>query len=347
MSDDVHDAVRAVLPPSFCRWRALAGVGMVSLLATSLVLLGRVDSLAPGRVFPVLSYGVALGLFCALAVCVCGPLLARLSTRSAWLTAWVIAILASLGLSYGVAVVGSVHGIGPGRGGLALFMLQSVLGAGVVSMALFRYLFIRAQWRAEMVAQADARVQALQARIRPHFLFNSLNTIASLIHDDPDSAERATEDLADLFHGSMRRADQAIALEDELALARQYMAMEKRRLGDRLVVKWAVDDLPGNAAVPPMMLQPLLENAVGHGIAPRADGGEVQVFGRVEGANLVITISNPVAPPRDHAGAGMALRNIRARLALAHGSRASLITSRDGDRFYAVLTVPHVEDSDR
>ncbi|KAA9130848.1 sensor histidine kinase [Marinihelvus fidelis] len=338
---------RPVLPPSFCSWRALAAVAAVSLLATALVLLGRLDVLAPGRVVPVLVYGVALGVICALAVCVCRALLSRLSVRAAWLGGWLIVVLTTLGISYGVGVVGSVHGVGPGPNGLGLFMLQSVLATGVVTVALFRYLFIRAQWRAEMLAQADARVQALQARIRPHFLFNSLNTIASLIHDDPASAERATEDLADLFHGSMRRADKSIPLSDELELARKYLAMEKRRLGERLAVKWSMDGLPDNAMVLPMVLQPLLENAVGHGIGPRADGGEIQVFGRVEGQNLVITISNPLAPPRDHAGAGMALRNIRSRLDLAHGPRASLLTNRDGNRFYAVLTVPHVKDPGR
>ncbi len=347
LNEDAHDAARVVLPPSFCHWRALTGVAAVALLATSLVLLGRLDVLAPGRVLPVLAYGVAMGVFCALAVCVCRALLARMSTRGAWVTGWVVVVIASLALSYGVGVVGSVHGAGPGPEGLAMFMLQSVLATAIVSMALLRYLFIRSQWRAEMVAQADARVQALQARIRPHFLFNSLNTIASLIHDDPESAERATEDLADLFHGSMRRADQSIPLGDELVLARKYIAMEKRRLGDRLSVKWSVDGLPEGASVLPMILQPLLENAVGHGVGPRPEGGEVQVFGRIEGQNLVITISNPVGPPRDHTGAGMALRNIRSRLALAHGSRASLLTNLDGDRFYAVLTVPHVESSRR
>ncbi len=105
-------------------------------------------------------------------------------------------------------------------------------------------------------------MQALQARIRPHFLFNSLNTIASLMTHDPESAEAATLDLADIFRGSMRRADQLIALSDELELARQYLDMERRRLGERLEIDWRVDELPAGAAVLPLMLQPLLENAV-------------------------------------------------------------------------------------
>ncbi len=242
-----------------------------------------------------------------------------------------------------IGVVATVLGFGPGREGLAAFMLQSVLAVSVVSVALFRYLFIRAQWEAEIEAEAEARVQALQARIRPHFLFNSLNTIASLIHDEPDAAERATVDLADLFRGSMRRADQLISLEEELSLGRKYLDMERRRLGERLTVDWNVAELPADASVLPMILQPLLENAVNHGVQARANGGQIRVFGRVEGENIVITISNPVPEQDVRPGHGMALPNIRGRLELALGSQASLITNQDQDRFYAVLTLPHVE----
>jgi two-component system sensor histidine kinase AlgZ len=135
-------------------------------------------------------------------------------------------------------------------------------------------------------------VQALQARIRPHFLFNSLNTIASLIPVDPRNAEAATEDLADIFRGSMRRADQPIRFDEELQLARQYLDMEKRRLGERREINWRVDELPGSAAVLPLMLQPLLENAVGM-VQSRREGGDCG-GGRAEGTKNV-TIANPVS----------------------------------------------------
>ena len=333
---------RTVLLPNFCQWRAMGGVATVSLLATALLLLGKPATPGLLQVLQLLLYGLGLGLFCALAVCLCRALLLRLSVRNGWLLAWLVVLVAAIAFSYTVGVVSSVLGFGPGAQAHGRFMLQSLLGAGIVSVALFRYLFIRAQWEAEMLSEAEARVQALQARIRPHFLFNSLNTIASLIHDNPDSAERATEDLAELFRAGMRRADELIPLADELDLARKYLDMEQRRLGERLQVDWSVSELPGQAAVLPMMLQPLLENAVGHGIAARADGGRLQVYGRAEGANLVITITNPLAASSPRPGAGMALDNIRARLALAHGGQASLITSQDQASFYAVLTVPCV-----
>lgn len=206
---------------------------------------------------------------------------------------------------------------------------------------------MRAQWRTEMLAQSEARVQALQARIRPHFLFNSLNTIASLIPDDPEGAERATEDLADIFRGSMRRADNLICLSEELELARKYLQMEQRRLGDRLQVDWQVSELPEGASILPLTLQPLLENAVAHGIQPRVEGGELRIFGRGEKDKVVITISNPVGP-NEHIseGHGMALENIRERLDLAFGSGSSLITHQNDEQFFAVLSFPYVKNTD-
>jgi len=213
-------------------------------------------------------------------------------------------------------------------------------------MALLRYLFIRAQWRAQVLTHSEARVQALQARIRPHFLFNSLNTIASLIPEEPLNAERAIEDLADLFRGSMRRADSLISLSEELDLARRYLQMEQRRLGDRLRIDWRVSELPEGALILPLTLQPLLENAVGHGIQPRSDGGELRVYGRAEKDNIVITITNPLGSSEsDSSGHGMALLNIRERMELAFGPSASLITHQNEDQFFAVLSLPYVENT--
>jgi two-component system sensor histidine kinase AlgZ len=221
------------------------------------------------------------------------------------------------------------------------------LAVALVSVALLRYLFMRAQWRTQMLAESEARVQALQARIRPHFLFNSLNTIASLIPGDPAGAEHAIEDLADIFRGSMRRADDLISLSEELELAWKYLQMEQRRLGDRLRIDWQVSELPEGASVLPLTLQPLLENAVAHGIQPCVEGGELRIYGRGEKDNIVITIANPVGP-NEHIseGHGMALENIRERLDLAFGSSSSLITHQNEEQFFAVLSFPYVENTD-
>ncbi len=342
---------REVYPPSFCSWQMVVAVMAVTQISTFLVGIGRLQGFGWQWLSIVSAYAQCLALTCVFGICASRPWLERVSPRAAWIGTWLIAVLLSGVLSYAVGVVGTVLGYGPGQAGLAGFMSQSVLAVALVMLALLRYLFIRSQWRAELTAQADARVQALQSRIRPHFLFNSLNTIASLIHDEPSAAERATEDLADLFRGSMRRADRLIPLADELRLARQFLDMEQRRLGDRLDVRWEVQDLPGDARVLPLLLQPILENAVTHGIQQRRDGGQVRVFGRSEAHNLVITVSNPLpsataSAGRPEQGHGMALRNIRTRLDLAYGENASLITSQDADRFYAVITVPNAENTD-
>jgi two-component system sensor histidine kinase AlgZ len=270
------------------------------------------------------------------------------AVKNAWIGCWLLAVITTFGISYVFAVIGTVLGFGPGNEQLPDFMLKSTLAVGLVFMVLLRYLFIRSQWQSELVAQADARVQALQARIRPHFLFNSLNTIASLISEEPKNAERTTEDLAELFRGSMRRADAMIPLSEELELGRRFMDMEQRRLGDRLKVEWDIDELPQSVLVLPLLLQPLLENAVIHGIQPAEEPGLVKVYGRGEPGNIVITITNPLLGDIESAttGHGMALSNIRNRLDLAFEGRASLITSQNEEQFFAVLTVPDDSHTD-
>jgi two-component system sensor histidine kinase AlgZ len=335
-----------VYPPSFCRWRMLLAVMAVTQVSVLLMGVGALREFSLLWLGITTLYAQVLAIVITLCVCINRAWLGRLSARGAWLGSWITAVLAALGFSYFAGVVGTVLGAGPGRNNFAVFIWQSVLAVALVGAALLRYLFIRAQWRAQVLAQSEARVQALQARIRPHFLFNSLNTIASLIPDEPLGAERAIEDLADLFRGSLRRADSLISLSEELDLARRYLLMEQRRLGDRLKVGWHVSELPDGASILPLTLQPLLENAVTHGIQPRTDGGEVRVYGRAEKDNIVITISNPLAPgERGAAGHGMALANIRERLELAFGPNASLITHRDDQNHFAILSLPYVKNT--
>jgi two-component system sensor histidine kinase AlgZ len=336
-----------VYPPSFCRLRLLLAVGAVTQVSVLLIGVGGLAESGLLWLGVVSLYAQGLALVTVAGVCISRAWLGRLSARGAWLGSWVVAVLVALAFSYTAGIVGTVLQLGPGREGFAMFVLQSVLAVALVSVALFRYMFVRALWRAQLLAESEARVQALQARIRPHFLFNSLNTIASLIPDDPAGAERATEDLADLFRGSMRRTDSPISLAEELGLAEKYLQMEQRRLGQRIRINWQVDELPNGASVLPLTLQPLLENAVAHGIQPRVDGGEVRVYGRSEKDNIVITISNPLGP-KDHIspGNGMALVNIRERLQLAFGSDASLITHQDDEQFFAILSLPYAENTD-
>src|SRR5688572_17300326 len=186
--------------------------------------------------------------------------------------------------------------------------------------------------RALSPAVAEARIQALQARIRPHFLYNSINAVISMIRSDPRGAERALEDMADLFRVLMADNRTLAPVIQEIELARQYLAIESIRLGDRLKVAWRTDGVPPEALVPPMLLQPLVENAVYHGIEPSPGGGEIAIeIGRA-GSQIVMTLSNPLPAENRHgAGNKMAIANIRERLQLHFDAEATMKSEvRDG-----------------
>ncbi len=170
--------------------------------------------------------------------------------------------------------------------GVALFAL--LLGAGLLA-----YFNLRA--RALSPAITEARLQALQARIRPHFLFNSLNAVLSLVRSDPRRAERALENMADLFRALMGNASQLAPLEDEVALTRAYLELEQLRLGDRLQVAWHINKMPGDALIPPLVIQPLVENAVYHGIEPQPEGGEISLNIYRSADKVHIVVRNPIA----------------------------------------------------
>ncbi|MBT8049456.1 MAG: histidine kinase [Xanthomonadales bacterium] len=344
---DLGEKSIGVYPPSFCDWRLLLAVMVITEVSVFLVGLGHGGLPSWQWFFAASLYAQWMALFCASGLCVTSGWTSRLSVRGAWTGSWLIVISLALAFSYATWLADRFVGPQLIDERVAMFVFKNAFAVALVTVVFFRYLEFRARWRSDLISQAEARVQALQARIRPHFLFNSLNTIASLIPDDPANAEAATLDLADIFRGSMRRADQLISLAEELQLARQYLDMEGRRLGERLEVDWRVKDLPAGAAILPLTLQPLLENAVSHGVQTIQDGGKVALYGRAESEQVVITISNPLAPEgSDTSGHGMAIRNIRERLALAFGSRASLLTHQDKDRFYAVLSLPYVEHTD-
>ena len=200
--------------------------------------------------------------------------------------------------------------------------------------------------RAQSPAVAEARIQALQARIRPHFFFNSLNTVISLIRAQPRVAERALEDLADLFRGLMAGTQTLNALAREIDFVRQYLAIEALRLGDRLQVAWESDGMPGEALVPSMLLQPLVENAVYHGIQPLEKGGEIRITARAEGEELLIQLTNPYTAQGDrHAGNRMALDNIRERLRLHYDAEASLETRSEGGLYTVTIRLPLVREA--
>ena len=215
------------------------------------------------------------------------------------------------------------------------------IGAIVIALGM-RYLYVSSEWRRSIVLEAQARISALQALIRPHFLFNSMNTIASLTRTDPRQAEEAVEDLSDLLRANLGGSKDRTSLKQELEIAAIYQRIEKLRLGDRLKVRWDVGDLPMRALIPSLTVQPLLENAIYHGIELLPDGGEVVGSGRRDGKTLEITMSNPVATgsKRSKGGNKMALSNIRQRFELAYGSRANVDVDDSGDNYTVSLRFP-------
>ncbi len=198
-------------------------------------------------------------------------------------------------------------------------------------------------WRARRLspALAEARLQALQARIRPHFLFNSINSVLSLMRSNPAQAENALENLAELYRVLMADNRQLSPLGREMELARAYLDLESLRLGERLHVDWRADNAPPQALLPSLVLQPLLENAVCHGIEPRPEGGRIGVDIFARDGQLNVVVRNPcpaVAPARP--GNRMALSNIRERLALHFDAEARLSAHRVGDEFVVQMVMP-------
>lgn len=190
-------------------------------------------------------------------------------------------------------------------------------------------------------AQTEARLVALNARIRPHFLFNSLNAVLSLIRARPQQAEAALESLSDLFRAAMRDPKELVSLGEEIELAKQYLELEHLRLGERLSVDWRIADLSLDLRIPPLMLQPLLENAVYHGIEPAPAGGTVRIAMTRRDDALCIAISNPVSGPSARAdGSRMALINIRERLALYYDLEARLEIEHGATAYEARIILP-------
>ena len=217
---------------------------------------------------------------------------------------------------------------------------RTLVIAGVLAAALLAY--FRLYTKAFSPALAEARLQALQARIRPHFLFNSLNAVLALIRRDPRRAERSLEDLADLFRTLMSDARQFVRLADEIALLERYAEIEHLRLGDRLRITWDLDAAPPDALLPALVLQPLLENAIYHGVEPGTAAGEVLVQIQRRGDRVHAVIENPyIEAEQRRAGNRMALENVRERLALFFDAEARLDARALGDRFRIDIEIPY------
>jgi two-component system, LytTR family, sensor histidine kinase AlgZ len=295
-----------------------------------------------------------LGLGCAAILCRARPRLSRMSIEQACvvmlgLLVTVVAVVSEL-----VYQVGQLWGSGLADVNSVFpqdhagFLLRNLAVGFIVSALALRYFYVAAQWKRHVEAVALARIRALQARIRPHFLFNSMNTIAALTRSNPERAEAAVEDLADLFRASLSEANVQIPLKDELEIARTHERIERLRLGERLQVVWDVQELPPRTLVPSLIIQPLLENAVYHGIEALPGGGTVSIVGRHSGHVITIEVRNPIpvqAGYGEREGNRIALENIRQRLELAWPGLAGVEVEQREREFLVRLRFPSSEPS--
>ena len=266
----------------------------------------------PEPAIPVLSYGLVL-------------LVATLVCELAWRVVAPSVDSATIGLGHGD------------------FALRSLAISAIVAALVLRYFYVQFHGKQRTESEARARIEALQARIRPHFFFNCMNTIASLTRSDPARAERAVEDLADLFRASLNDAAALVTLAEEIELARRYLNIEALRLGPRLVTRWALDALPQSTPIPRLTLQPLLENAIYHGIEPAPAGGEIVLMGTLRDGQVEIEIVNPIDhTAAQHRGNRLAQDNVRQRLAAHFGTRGRLIVNAATNEYRVLISIPHV-----
>ncbi len=249
----------------------------------------------------------------------------------------------TLGLSGVVIYFGDYIGLGKlSEHDIVYFVLRNLAISGIIYAVILRYFYVQHQWRSNLQAQSHAQIQALKARIRPHFLFNSMNTIACLVHIDADKAEKAVEDLSDLFRASLQE-NTSHTLKDELDLTASYLDIEHLRLGERLSAKWQLDEMAMDIEVPLFCIQPLAENAIYHGIEPVTEGGEIKISAQLENNRLCLSVSNPVKEQNSmsqHQGNHMAQSNIQTRLKLMYGDEAEFTINAEPSLYTVSIGIP-------
>ena len=324
----------------------------VLLVSVIMVLLAIVMLLVPGQSIHASwgSLGVLvlllqwLGLSSLVVLCALSPKLKSLSLISSTIAAFIIIQLMTLLVSeiayqlthYYVAL----WPMTPNRHDL--FLLRNLAISVIISGLILRYMYMQRLLQRQLEAKNEARIQALQARIHPHFLFNSMNTIAALLHIDADAAEKAVISLSAMYRAALESGAELVPLATEIELTRHYLSVEGLRLNERLRVDWQIDPQALQTKIPSLVIQPLVENAVYHGIEPCVEGGEIRI--KVEqNESVKIVISNPLPTDEEgvpQSGNQLALKNIRDRLAIAFGRHASLRSFHNGDSYRVELALP-------
>ncbi|NID06440.1 histidine kinase [Luteibacter jiangsuensis] len=328
--------------PDFCSLPVLFALLVVGALTVTLMWL------APGNDGDLRDYSIAvlftswLSVLLTVALCKLRPWMQRLPGLWPYAAVWLL-LVTTVGAS--AAVLGWIdHNLAAGLSPASRFgfVRDCMLATGLLGAGLLRYFYVVAQWQVRVAAAAQAQVAALQARIRPHFLFNSMNAVAALIRVDPDAAERTVENLSELFRAALG-SDQTSpgTLGEEWALVDRYLDIEALRLGDRLRVERDID-VPADLPLPRLLLQPLVENAIRHGVQPLREGGTVRLGGRRVPGGVEIVVENPVADAPATPGNGHGLRNVRERVRFHFGERATVDASVREGRFVVTVFLPEV-----
>lgn len=338
------------LIPDFCRGRMVLSVALaMELVALTLTLLGNKSGEALVYFLALSSlYLQWIGLCGATALCWSRRWLTRARPQLVFFSCWAILVLMVMLISavaYSIATLLPVLPNFPSEP-KAEFIFRNTSVAAIVALLLLRYFWSRNDWQQQVRAEGESRYQALNARIQPHFLFNSLNSIAAMIAIKPAEAETMVVDLSDLFRASMEKRSQVAALSEEIELVQAYLRIEKARLGDKLRVEWDVPDELLIWSVPKLVVQPLVENAVHHGVSKLLEAGVISIRAREINNRLVVEVENPVPPDDAPGGHGnrIAIDNIAQRLQLIYGDNALLELGRDrnvtGVIYRARLSLP-------
>ncbi|QWT19613.1 histidine kinase [Bacillus sp. NP157] len=344
-TDNSATPVASAPLPDFCSLPTLFALLLVGAITACLMWLAPGGTLDVGALSVGVLYTAWLSILLTVVLCKSQPLLQRLPGVWPYAAVWLL-LLAIVGAS-SATLAWLDHDLRSGLTPVSVsrFVRDTLLATGLLGAALLRYFYVVAQWQARLAAAAQAQVAALQARIRPHFLFNSMNAVAALIRVDPDAAERTVENLAELFRAALGSEGAAQGtLGEEFRLVDQYLEIESLRLGGRLRVERDID-VPDSLPMPRLLLQPLVENAIRHGIQPSLEGGVLRLAGQRVAGGVSLTVDNPVSDAPAVPGTGHGLRSVRERVRLHFGERARVHAEAREGRFVVTLFLPEVVDA--
>ncbi len=334
--------------PDLCSIRILLVVIVITeMLAFVLTLAGSTPGLGWQNLGLISLFVQWVALLSVLLLCVSRRWLAKFNNQQAGLISFLLINLITLGVTEVCFNYVVLPGIDRSATAHLDLLLRNLGISVIVSLLTLRYFYLQYQSNKSMLAENTSRIEALQARIRPHFLFNSMNIIASLTRSDPKLAEQAVENLSQVFRASLSDTKKQISLQEETSICKSYLQIEKLRLGERLTVDWEIDSDVEKYMIPPLLLQPLIENAVIHGIEPLTEGGTIKISAQhqVGNNNLELTVTNPCDDingdcKSSNKGNQIALDNIDQRLKALYEGESHLVVEQKNNQYVATINIP-------